>query len=384
MTFSFMTATEIVFGSGVSARLPELVRSRGRRALVVCGKDPSRHQGLLAAVAASGVTVATFAVPSEPTTNDARRAVELGARLGVDCVVGLGGGSAIDLAKAAAGLLGNGGDPLDYLEVVGRGRPLERPALPWIAVPTTAGTGAEVTKNAVLESPEHGVKVSLRSNKLLAQVALLDPELTASVPADITASTGFDALAQVIEPFLSCQANPVTDTLCREGIRRGSRALRQAFVDGASLQAREDMMLTSLFGGMALTNAKLGAVHGFAGPLGGMYRAPHGALCAALLPAVLRVNHQALLEREPGSPRLARLDELGVLLTGAAGARTAEAIAWCDRERSALGISGLSHLGVQVEAIPRIIDQAARSSSMKGNPLVLTSAELRSILEQAL
>jgi alcohol dehydrogenase class IV len=215
-------------------------------------------------------------------------------------VISFGGGSAIDAGKAIAALATNPGDVLDYLEVIGKGQKIVNPPLPFIAIPTTAGTGAEVTRNAVLSSPEHKLKVSLRSPLMLPRVALVDPELTYSMPKDIAGYTGMDALTQVIEPFVSNAANPLTDAFCREGIEHGARSIRYVH-DSYDHLSRHYMALTSLLGGLALANAKLGAVHGFAGVLGGMYGAPHGALCAALLPHVMEVNIRALLTRNDTS-----------------------------------------------------------------------------------
>jgi len=298
-------------------------------------------------------------------------------------VLGLGGGSALDLAKAVAGLVPAPGDALQYLEVVGRGVPLPGPALPSILAPTTAGTGAEVTKNAVIDVTEQQVKVSLRSPLLLPRVAVIDPTLTLTVPPDVTAATGSDALTQVIEPFLSCMSNPLTDALCREGIRRGAQSLVRAVRDGSDLDAREGLCLTSLCGGLALANAKLGAIHGFAAPLGGLLHAAHGALCAALLPATLRVNHRALLQRQGDSPTLARLDELGALLTGSPSARAEDAFTWCDSTKQELGIVGLFALGLRPEQHHEVVQRARRASSMQGNPLPLTDDELSEILERS-
>ena len=199
-----------------------------------------------------------------------------------------------------AALLTNEGDLSDYLEVVGKGRPLQNPAAPCIAVPTTAGTGAEVTYNAVLGVPDQHVKVSMRSPLMLPRWAIVDPLLTHSMPPELTASTGLDALTQLIEAFVSNKANPLTDGVCREGLQRAGRSLRRAFEDGSDAEAREDMSLASLFSGMALANAKLGAVHGFAGPLGGMTDAPHGVICGKLLPYVMQANVRALQDRAAG------------------------------------------------------------------------------------
>ena len=231
-------------------------------------------------------------------------------------VIGLGGGSAIDTGKAIAALLTNPGDPLDYLEVIGRGQALQQTPLPYIAIPTTAGTGSEVTRNAVLASHEHHVKVSLRSPLMLPRVAIVDPELTYSLPPAITASTGLDALTQLIEPYTCNSPNPMIDAICREGMQRAARSLKRAYQNGSDAAAREDMSIAALFGGMALANAKLGAVHGFAGPLGGLFPAPHGMICARLLPFVVEANVRALQMREPDSPVLKRYDEVAQLLTG--------------------------------------------------------------------
>ena len=320
MSFEFSTAARIIFGPGIVVQIGALARELGRHALVTTGLDPAQGERVLVSLAAAGVDYVTLVVSGEPTTDLARQGAQLARESGCDLVIGLGGGSAIDAAKAVAALAANGGDPLDYLEVVGRGRSLTQPSLPCIAIPTTAGTGAEVTRNAVLASPEHGIKASLRSETMLPRLALVDPELTYSLPAAVTASTGLDALTQLIEPFTSSKANPLTDALCREGMMRAARSLRTAYEDGRDAVAREDMAHASLFGGLALANAGLGVVHGFAGPVGGAFHAPHGAVCAAFLPHVMAVNARALRTRQPGSAALARYDEIARILTGQAAA----------------------------------------------------------------
>jgi alcohol dehydrogenase class IV len=299
-------------------------------------------------------------------------------------VVGIGGGSALDLGKAVAALLTNGGDPLDYLEVIGQGKKIEREPAPYIAIPTTSGTGSEVTRNAVLESPEHRVKVSLRSQLMLPKLALVDPRLCVSVPPEVTASTGFDALAQVIEPYVSNRRNPMTDALCLEAIGRGARSLLRAYRNGEDLDAREDMAIASLFGGLALANAKLGAVHGFAGPLGGMYGAPHGALCAALLPGVMAVNVAALQKRDPDSEVLERYATVARLLTDNANAQPEDAAVWARETAEELRIPKLSEYGVKQDALREITNKAAGASSMQGNPIVLTEEELEKVVRSAL
>ena len=314
--FEFATATRIVFGAGALGEVGPEARAMGRQALVVTGRATERAASLLELLAAQEIGAVSFTVISEPTTDVVRLGTERARESGCDLVIGFGGGSILDTGKAIAALLTNDGDPLDYLEVIGRGQPLSEPPLPYIAIPTTAGTGAEVTRNAVLASPEHRVKVSLRSPLMLPRLALVDPELTYSLPPEVTASTGLDALTQVMEPYVSKRASPMTDALCREGMRRAARSLRRAYQQGDDSAAREDMALTSLFGGLALANAQLGAVHGFAGPIGGMFDGAHGAICARLLPHVMEINVRALQQRLAGSPALRRYDEIARILTG--------------------------------------------------------------------
>ena len=267
MRLEFATATRIVFGEGTAATLPELVRTFGTRPLVVTGASTKRAAWLVSALSAE-----VFAVPGEPTVDLVREGARRVQNSRCDVIISLGGGSAIDAGKAIAAVATNGGEPLEFLEVVGKGRAITAPPLPFIAVPTTAGTGSEVTRNAVLGSTEHGVKASLRSPLMLPRVALVDPELTYGLPPAITAATGLDALTQLIEPYVSVRANPLVDAICVAGIRRIAGALRRAYHDGADRDARHDMALASLFGGLALANAGLGVVHGFAAPLGGRGR----------------------------------------------------------------------------------------------------------------
>ncbi len=311
-----------------------------------------------------------------------------------DCVIGFGGGSALDAAKAIAILATNAGDVLDYLEIIGRGKQLTEPALPFIAVPTTAGTGSEVTANSVVISPEERVKVSLRSPLMLAKVALVDPELTYDLPPGITATTGLDALTQLIEPFVCRRANPLTDGLCREGMARVARSLRTAYASAQEIgtrgagapeaAARQDMAVASLFGGLALANAGLGAVHGIAGPLGGMIAAPHGALCAALLPKVAGANLRALRTRDRQNEAIARYDTVARILIGDPGAAADDAVEWLQTLADDLGTPGLAAHGVTVGHIPELVEKAARAGSMKGNPVELTLEELAQIVEAAL
>jgi alcohol dehydrogenase class IV len=356
IAFEFATAARIVFGAGKAKELPAIIASFGKRPLVV--RAPVTMTAL-----PDGVP---FEVTTEPTVDLVRTGAELARRERCGVIVGFGGGSAMDTAKAIAALLANGGDPLDYVEIIGKGKTISKPSAPFIAVPTTAGTGAEVTRNAVLFSPEHKLKVSMRSPHMLARVALVDPLLTLNLPPAVTASTGLDALTQVIEPFVSRKANPMTDALCRDGMRRAARSLRRAFEHGDDAAAREDMSLASLFGGLALANAGLGAVHGFAAPIGGMFpNAPHGAVCAALLPAVMEVNARRAPNRE-------RFEEVRQIVGDVSGLV------------QALKIPRLSAYGLCSGNVPELVERASQASSMKGNPVGLTAEELREILERAL
>lgn len=384
MHFEFATATRIIFGPGTLREVGPVAASMGRRALVVVGCTAGYAAPLFDRLDEAGIEHTTYCIEGEPTVEVALNGVDRARADSCDLVIGFGGGSAIDTGKAISALLTNPGDPLDYLEVIGRGQALTQPAAPYVALPTTAGTGAEVTRNAVLAVPEHRVKVSLRSPLILPEVALVDPELTHSLPPQVTAYTGLDALTQLIEPFVSVKANPLTDAICREGIRRAGRSLRRAYDDGNDAEAREDMSLAALFGGLALANAALGAVHGFAGPFGGMFDAPHGAVCAALLPHMMAANIVALRARQPESLAVQRYDEVARLLTGSEAATASDGAIWVGELCEALDVPGLSSYGLAQADFPDLVEKSARSSSMKGNPIVLTTEELGSILEQAL
>jgi alcohol dehydrogenase class IV len=385
LSFEFATATRIVFGPGKRSEAPELVRGLGgSRVLLVTGKDPGRARPLHEALERLGLPVRVFPVDGEPTVELAREGTAVARESRCDAVVAFGGGSALDAGKAIAALAANGGDALDYLEVIGRGKPLALPSLPFVAIPTTAGTGSEVTRNAVLGSKEAKVKASLRSPHMLPRVALVDPDLLTGAPAAVLASSGLDALSQVIEPFLSARANPLTDALAREGMRRSARSLRRAVLDGPDAPAREDLALASLFGGLCLANSGLGAVHGFAAPVGGMFDAPHGAVCAALLPAVLDVNLRALRARAPEHPAVPRFQEVAALLTGRPDARAEEALAWVEDLRAALRVPGLGRYGLTAAEVPALVAKAKAASSMKANPLVLTDAELTEIATRSI
>ena len=384
MKFEFATANRIIYGAGTSQQIADYAQGFGKRPLLVTGENSSRAQFAVDKLKANGFTVSQFAIANEPSTGIVLEGVTLAHAETCDFVIGIGGGSVIDGAKAMAALLTNEGEPLDYLEVVGKGLPLQNAPAPYIAIPTTAGTGAEVTRNAVLAVPERRVKVSLRSALMLPDVAIVDPELTYSMPPSITAVTGLDALTQLIEPYVSHLANPLTDALCREGIQRAGRSLRRAYENGSDHDARNDMALASLMGGLALANAKLGAVHGFAGSLGGMFSAPHGAVCARLLPYTIEANVKALLSRQPDNLALQRYTEIASILTGNHDAIVQDGVQWIQALCAELQIPGLSTYGLTTKDIPEIINKSKNASSMKGNPISLSEIELAHILEQSL
>jgi alcohol dehydrogenase class IV len=382
MPFEFATANRLVFGSGGVHQLPALARPYGSRALLVTGRNTHRVVPSVEALSRSGISVELFTTEGEPTLDTVRRGAAM-ARNKCDLVIGFGGGSAMDAAKAIAVLAANSGEPLDYLEVIGRGAAFTNEPLPCIAIPTTAGTGAEVTRNAVLGSPEHGLKASLRSVFLLPRIALVDPELALHLPPSVTAYSGIDALTQLIEPFVSCRAQPLTDPFCRTGLAQVRTALRQSFKDGKDLPAREQMCFASLLSGLALANAGLGIVHGFAAPLGGMLHAPHGAICAAVLPHGVEINIRALRERAPDHTALNRYREIAHLLTANERAEPEDLTPWLLSLTKDLGIQPLGTWGLQPSQLPELVEKAAQANSTKANPIPLTTAELREVAERS-
>jgi len=380
-SFEFATSNRIIFGAGKLNELGRQLERGAQRLLLVRGGSSDAIPRVREILSASGILCTEFQVHGEPTIDVVHEGVA--AAQGCDTVIGLGGGSVLDAGKAIAALVTNPGNVLDYLEVIGKGQPLVYTPLPYIAIPTTAGTGAEVTRNAVLESPEQNVKVSLRSPLMLPRLALVDPELTYHLPPEITASSGLDALTQLIEPFVSVRANPLTDAICREGMQYAARSLRRAYENGADKEAREGMSLASLFGGMALANAALGAVHGFAGPLGGMLHAPHGVLCARFLPLVMEANLRALEARQPEHPALGRYTEIARILTREKDATAQDGVKWVSEVVSALKIPRLSIYGMKPEDFPEAVQKTQKANSFKGNPIALNEKELTAILEQA-
>jgi alcohol dehydrogenase class IV len=381
VSFEFATAGRIMVGPGRVQELPGVLSGLGSRVLVVTGADPARHNTLLASLDRAA---AVFPVAAEPTVELVRAAVAVARAQDADVIAAIGGGSVIDTGKAVAMLLGNGGDPLDYLEVVGSGQAITRPAVPCVAVPTTAGTGAEVTANAVLAVPSHRVKASLRSPLMIPRVALVDPLLTVSCPPPVTAASGLDALTQCLEPFVSVQATPLTDGLAREGLRRAGTGLRAAYANGEDLAARADMAMCSLLGGISLANAKLGAVHGLAGVIGGTADVPHGLACAALLAPVIEANVRAARSSPSGADVLDRYTEAAGLLTRQSDASVEDGLSWIRETLTLLQVPGLAAFGLGPQQADDIAAKALVSSSMKGNPVSLSHADLKAILLEAL
>ena len=377
ISFNFATAGRIAFGAGRSSELLDVVASLGRRPFLCTGSDASRYLSVYETLA----DYATFAVAGEPTMDVVRAGAKAAREHGADVVIGLGGGAVLDAAKVIAALVTNGGDPLDYAEVVGAGRPLSVASLPVVALPTTSGTGSEVTANGVVTSTEHRVKVSLRSTSMLPRVAIVDPELTLTCPPATTAHAGLDALVQCIEPFVSPFATPLTDGFCREGIRRAASGLQRAYHHPDDLDARTDVSVCSLLSGLALANGKLGAAHGLAGPLGGFLGAPHGAITASVMVAVSEHN-LAVLKASDDRQGLARYAEVGELLTGRREA--AAFLGWFTDTAAELGVPGLAALGLADADVDGIAVAATNASSSKGNPVPMTPEAFAAVLRRSM
>jgi alcohol dehydrogenase class IV len=382
--FDLAVPGDVRFGAGRVSEVPGALADLGAsRVLVVTGRTTSRADAIRSALNEANISSVVFGVASEPSIERVRAAVDLLLETGCDAVLGFGGGSPLDVAKAVAVLATSGTDPLEHLEVIGAGRPIERPGLPCVAVPTTAGTGSEVTRNSVLSGS--GVKASLRSPLLLPKVALVDPDLLVGVPKPTIAASGMDALSQLIEPLLSQRANPFTDALAREGTRRSARSLRRAYEEGMEDPGvREDLAMASLFSGICLANSGLGAVHGLAAPVGARLSAPHGAVCAAVLAAAIDVNLRALRDRAPDHQAVQRITEVATLLTGRPDATAEDAISWLQELTAVLSIPGLASYGLKEAEIDSVVAAAQKASSMRGNPIELGDQEVSEIVTRSL
>jgi alcohol dehydrogenase class IV len=392
MKFEFATTQLIIFGPGVLDQLGEHAARLGRRAWLVAGSRSLGRAGVTRRVEklleAHGLEVVRCQMSGEPDTDLVDDAARHARQAGCDVVVGLGGGGGLDAAKAIACLMTNGGEALDYIEVVGKGKPIELPSAPFIAIPTTAGTGSEATRNAVLTHRESETKASLRSRYLLPTLALVDPTLTHTLPPPTTAATGLDALTQLIEPYTSRRAFPLSDGIALAGMRLAARALPRVYADPEDAEARSEMMQASLAGGMALAHAGLGAAHAFAAPLGGSYPVPHGFACAALLPHVMAANVEAAARAPEGHEtirRYARVAEiLGVERSGSEQEIAEGGVEQVRELCRRLEVPPLSRFGVEARRIPDLVERARKTTSMKANPVDLSPEALATALERAL
>jgi alcohol dehydrogenase class IV len=377
LPFAIAMPQRILFGRGESAKAPALIRVFGLRGLIVHGASPARAQWLIDALHAAGAQTHALPCASEPTLPMLEEALAQARAFRPDWVAAIGGGATLDLGKALAALIPAPGSPLDHLEVVGKALPLTVPPLPFIALPTTSGTGAEATKNAVIGLPDHGRKVSLRDDRMLARLAIIDPALTDHTPRATTLASGLDAITQVIEPFVSSKATPFTDALTAPAIPEGLTALRR-LMEAEDPQARDALAYVSLTGGIALANSGLGAVHGLAGVIGGLCPAPHGAICGALLAPILRLNRS-----HASGDTAQRLDTVFQHIASTLGGRAENAPETLATWARAAGLPGLTEQGLPPALHAQVAEAALTSSSMKGNPVTLTVRELTDALTAA-
>jgi alcohol dehydrogenase class IV len=393
--FSVARLPRIVFGAGTVTKLPALAASYGRRALIVTGgrslRESPHWDALLEGLREHNVSWLSMSVTTEPSPTLVDQAVREFLPAGIDVVVGIGGGSVLDAAKAIAGLLPHGNSVMDHLEGVGRNLPYNGPATPFIAAPTTAGTGSEATKNAVLSvQGDDGFKKSFRHDALVPQYAVVDPRLLAACPPAQIAANGMDALTQLIESYVSLKANPFTDALAISGIEAVKSGFFAAHAGGdsdAAAAGRSCMSYAALMSGITLAQVGLGSVHGLASPLGAFFPIPHGVVCGALLAPATEINISTMRNREPGNPALARYARLGRLLGDAHQAGDEDA-----RERLVavlrdwtrrLALPGLKDYGVTTDDLHRIV-AASRSGSMQTNPIVLTDDEIAQVVRASL
>jgi len=383
LSFELTSPTRIIFGNGAIENVPALAAGLGNNVLLVTGGSQRFSKELCISLEGKGLKTQVFIIKSEPTTDDISEAVQLCRKHECNVVVGLGGGSAIDAAKAIAAMATNPGELTDYLEVIGKNKPITEKPLPCIAIPTTAGTGSEVTKNAVIKSVGHSVKVSLRSEMMYPKIAVIDPQLSSHMSPELTAFTGIDALTHLLETFVSAVSNPYLEMNCTDGLTRIAGFLERAYLNGNDLEARENMAFAAMLGGVALANGKLGAVHGFAGPLGGMFPAPHGAVCACLLPAVIKINIETI-RNQGNTEKLERFRKLAAILTAKNNATPEDGTKWIETAVKKMHIPSLSAFNVTRESFPILAEKAKAASSMKGNPVLLNDRQLLEILDLSL
>ncbi len=386
-SFSFASTPHICFGAGARKRLPELLRAFGQRVLLVSGNhsfDASPYCRELWQQLQQQMEVRRLRVCHEPSPRLVDDAVQQYHAWAPDCVLAIGGGSAIDAGKAIAGLLPSGDSVMDYLEGVGGGKTYQGPSTPLIAVPTTAGTGGETSKNAVLSViGEQGFKKSFRHELLVARHIVLDPELTLPCPPSVSAACGMDALTQLIESYVSTGASPMTDALALSGLRKVRRSLLRVAEEGSDLSARADMLYASSLSGLTLANAGLGSVHGLASPLGAFFPVPHGVICGTLLAEAVAMNIRVMEQREPENRALSRYAQIGRLLTQheqADDASARQALCALLRDwKKCLNMPRLGTYGIGESDVARIVANS-RGNSMQTNPVRLTDEEIGELL----
>jgi len=390
MDFEFYTAARIIFGAGKFKEIGKLAREHGKQALVIIGGGSLQKAGvvqrLVDLLGEHGIVCNFYQVTGEPQVETVDEGVSAAKKSQTEMVISLGGGSVIDTGKAISGLVTNGGSVMDYLEGVGKGKRIARPALPFIAIPTTAGTGSEVTKNAVICSRTQKFKKSIRSPHLIPKIALVDPLLTHTMPPAVTASSGLDALTQLIEAYVSKGANPITDALAQKGITLAASSLYRAYCNGNDAEARQNMALASLLSGIVLANAGLGAVHGIAAALGGLFPIPHGIACAVLLPHVVEMNFKALLTKNPVDSIVKKYRQLCKLLLDKEinpKDGVSPAVEFLHGLCEKMAIPSLTSFGINKDDIPSIVAHS-RGSSMRFNPVELSDEELITILEKTI
>lgn len=388
---AFITARlpRILFGTGSIEKVPAEALAFGNRALIVTGQRSFRAgphwQPLLEGLTRAGIAWHDLAIAGEPSPETIDAAVDRFRGQGITVVIGIGGGSTLDAAKAIAGLLPHRHSVLEHLEGIGPERPYPGPSLPLIAIPTTAGTGSEATKNAVLSRiGRDGFKKSFRDEALIARTAIVDPDLLASCPQEIIAANGMDAFTQLLESYTSTKANVLTDALAWSGLQAFAESFFSAWAgDDKAAAGRSGLAYAALISGICLAQTGLGAVHGLASPLGAYFPIPHGVCCGTLVAAATDINIRALHDRQPDSAALAKYAAVGELIAGAAGLGQSGGVqalietlqAWTDR----LALPRLAAFGVAREDVERLV-AGSRGSSMRTNPLVLTDEEVGTII----
>ncbi len=387
--FSIARLPRIEFGAGFIDKLPGLIAQYGDRVLLVTGQrsftDSPHWLALLAALEKAGIGWEQTRVSDEPSPQLVDEAVQQFHDAGIKVVAGIGGGSVLDAAKAIAGLLPGGDSVMDYLEGVGPEKPYHGPATPFIAVPTTAGTGSEATKNAVLSARgPNGFKKSFRHDLLVPEYALLDPDLLASCPQPQIAANAMDALTQLLESYVSSKANPFTDALAESGLKAVREGLFAWYEGGEKVAAgREHMAYAALLSGVCLAQTGLGSVHGLASPLGAFFPIPHGVVCGTLVGAATRVNLAALRERELTNPARRKYARAGDILYGRHYPSPEEShaalLALLDDWTERLALPRFGAYGIQESDFAHIVAHS-RGGSMKSNPLVLSDAEIADVL----